>query len=179
MRVKGKIFHEGDWLSLDGTTGRIINGKLKTLPVNPDDPDLVQFMGWVDERRRLRVLANADIPRDAKQAQAFGAEGIGLCRTEHMFFAEDRLPHMQAMILAENEEERRAALKKLLPMQRADFQGLFKVMERLPGRHPPARSAAARVPAQAGRPARRNREPRSHQTPLAQAEGAAHDPRAR
>jgi len=84
MRVKGKVFHEGDWLSLDGTTGRIINGRLNTLPVNPDNPDLIQFMAWVDERRKLRVLANADIPRDAKQAQAFGAEGIGLCRTEHM-----------------------------------------------------------------------------------------------
>ncbi|HTX41813.1 MAG TPA: pyruvate, phosphate dikinase [Acidobacteriaceae bacterium] len=128
MRVKGKLFHEGDWISLDGTTGRVINGKLATIPVNPDNPDLVQFMGWVDQRRRLRVLANADIPRDAKQAQLFGAEGIGLCRTEHMFFAEDRLPHMQAMILARTEEERRAALAKLLPMQRADFAGLFKAM---------------------------------------------------
>jgi pyruvate,orthophosphate dikinase len=132
MRVKGKVFHEGDWLSLDGTTGRVILGKLHTIPVNPDNPDLVQFMGWVDQRRRLRVLANADIPRDAKQAQVFGAEGIGLCRTEHMFFAEDRLPHMQAMILAKTEEERRAALQKLLPMQRADFQGLLKAMGSLP-----------------------------------------------
>ena len=132
MRVQGKVFHEGDWISLDGTTGRIISGKLSTLPVNPDHPDLVQFMGWVDERRRLRVLANADIPRDAKQAQIFGAQGIGLCRTEHMFFAEDRLPHMQAMILAKTEEERRAALAKLLPMQRADFQGLLKVMGSYP-----------------------------------------------
>jgi pyruvate,orthophosphate dikinase len=132
MRVKGKVFHEGDWISLDGSTGRVINGKLPTLPVNPDNPDLVHFMGWADQRRRLRVLANADIPRDAKQAQAFGAQGIGLCRTEHMFFAEDRLPHMQAMILAKTEEERRAALTKLLPMQRADFQGLFKAMGSLP-----------------------------------------------
>ncbi|HEX4039904.1 MAG TPA: pyruvate, phosphate dikinase [Acidobacteriaceae bacterium] len=132
MRVSGYVFHEGDWLSLDGTTGRIINGKLNTLPVNPDNPDLIQFMGWVDQRRKLRVLANADIPRDAKQAQTFGAEGIGLCRTEHMFFAEDRLPHMQAMILAKTEEERRAALAKLLPMQRADFQGLLKTMGSLP-----------------------------------------------
>jgi len=132
MRVKGKIFHEGDWISLDGSTGRVIAGKLSTLPVNPDNPDLVQFMGWVDQRRRLRVLANADIPRDAKQAQLFGAQGIGLCRTEHMFFAEDRLPHMQAMILARTEEERRAALHKLLPMQRADFIGLLKAMGSLP-----------------------------------------------
>jgi pyruvate, orthophosphate dikinase len=132
LRVKGKTFEEGDWISLDGTTGRVINGKLATIPVNPDNPDLVQFMGWVDQRRRLKVLANADIPRDAKQAQLFGAEGIGLCRTEHMFFAEDRLPHMQAMILAKTEPERRAALSQLLPMQRADFAGLLKVMGSYP-----------------------------------------------
>ena len=132
MKVKGKTFHEGDWISLDGSTGRVMAGRLATIPVNPDNPDLVQFMAWADQRRRLRVLANADIPRDAKQAQLFGAEGIGLCRTEHMFFAEDRLPLMQAMILAKTEDERRAALQKLLPMQRADFQGLFKAMGSLP-----------------------------------------------
>jgi len=129
MRVKGQTFREGDWLSLDGTTGRVIKGKLNTLPASPDDPDLVKFMAWADPFRRLKVRANADIPRDAKQARAFGAEGIGLCRTEHMFFAEDRLPHMRTMILAENEKDRRAALKKLLPMQRADFVGLFKAMD--------------------------------------------------
>ena len=89
-------------------------------------------MSWVDPVRRLRIRANADIPRDAKKARAFGAEGIGLCRTEHMFFAEDRIEHMRAMILADNEKDRRAALKKLLPMQRADFAGLFKAMGSLP-----------------------------------------------
>ena len=129
MRVKGQTFKEGDWISLDGTTGRVIKGKLNTLPASPDDPQLVKFMGWADPHRRLRVRANADIPRDAKQAREFGAEGIGLCRTEHMFFAEDRLPHMRAMILAQTEKDRRAALKKLLPMQRADFAGLFKAMD--------------------------------------------------
>jgi pyruvate,orthophosphate dikinase len=132
MRVMGKIFKHGDWISLDGTTGRVIEGKLKTIPAKPDDPDLVKFMNWVDPRRKLRVRANADIPRDAKQARLFGAEGIGLCRTEHMFFAEDRLPFMQAMILCDNEKDRRAALKHLLPMQRADFIGLFKAMEGMP-----------------------------------------------
>jgi pyruvate,orthophosphate dikinase len=132
LRVKGRTFKQGDWLSLDGTTGRVIAGQLKTLPAQPDDPDLVKFMSWVDPVRRLRVRANADIPRDAKNARAFGAEGIGLCRTEHMFFAEDRIEHMRAMILADNEKDRRAALKKLLPMQRADFVGLFKAMESLP-----------------------------------------------
>ncbi len=132
LRVKGKTFKQGDYLSLDGTTGRVIAGQLKTLDAQPDDPDLVKFMSWVDPVRRLRVRANADIPRDAKTARAFGAEGIGLCRTEHMFFAEDRIEHMRTMILATNEKDRRIALKKLLPMQRADFIGLFKAMESLP-----------------------------------------------
>jgi pyruvate,orthophosphate dikinase len=132
LRVKGRTFKQGDWLSLDGTTGRVIAGKLKTLDAQPDDPDLVTFMAWVDPVRRLRIRANADIPRDAKNARLFGAEGIGLCRTEHMFFAEDRIEHMRTMILADNEKDRRAALKKLLPMQRADFVGLFKAMESLP-----------------------------------------------
>src|ERR1035437_1637916 len=132
LRVKGHTFKQGDWLSLDGTTGRVIAGKLKTLDAQPDDPDLVKFMSWVDPVRRLGIRANADIPRDAKLARLFGAEGIGLCRTEHMFFAEDRIEHMRAMILADNEKDRRAALKKLLPMQRADFAGLLKSMESLP-----------------------------------------------
>jgi pyruvate,orthophosphate dikinase len=132
LRVKGHTFKQGDWLSLDGTTGRVIAGQLRTLPAQPDDPDLVKFMSWVDPVRRLRIMANADIPRDAKQARLFGAEGIGLCRTEHMFFAEDRIEHMRTMILADNEKDRREALKKLLPMQRADFLGLLKTMESLP-----------------------------------------------
>jgi pyruvate, orthophosphate dikinase len=132
LRVKGKTFKQGDWISLDGTTGRVIDGKLKTLPAQPDDPMLVKFMAWVDPVRKLRVRANADIPRDAKNARAFGAEGIGLCRTEHMFFAEDRIGHMRSMILANDEASRREPLKKLLPMQRADFEGLFKAMESLP-----------------------------------------------
>ncbi|HLI03028.1 MAG TPA: pyruvate, phosphate dikinase, partial [Terracidiphilus sp.] len=132
LRVKGRVFRQGDFISLDGTTGRVIAGKLKTIDAQPNDPDLVKFMSWVDPLRRLKVRANADIPRDAKTARDFGAEGIGLCRTEHMFFAEDRIEHMRAMILATNEKDRRAALKKLLPMQRADFAGLFKAMESLP-----------------------------------------------
>ena len=129
MRVKGQVFRVGDWISLDGTTGRVIKGRLNTLPPSPDDKELQTFMAWADPFRKLKVRANADIPRDAIQARAFGAEGIGLCRTEHMFFAEDRIPHMQAMILANNEKDRRAALKKLLPMQRADFIGVFRAMD--------------------------------------------------
>ncbi|HEX6503193.1 MAG TPA: pyruvate, phosphate dikinase [Terriglobales bacterium] len=129
MRVKGQVFKEGDWISLDGTTGRVIKGKLNTVPPKADDPELLKLMGWAEPFRKLRVRANADIPRDAIQARAFGAEGIGLCRTEHMFFAEDRISHMRAMIMASTEKERRAALKKLLPMQRSDFIGVFRAMD--------------------------------------------------
>ncbi len=132
MRVKGQTFKEGDWISLDGTTGRVIKGKLGTLDPSPDDPELQKFMNWADPHRKMKVRANADIPRDAIQARAFGAEGIGLCRTEHMFFGEKKIPHMRAMILADNEKDRRAALKKLLPMQREDFAGVFKAMDSLP-----------------------------------------------
>jgi pyruvate, orthophosphate dikinase len=132
MRVKGQVFKEGDWISLDGTTGRVIKGKLNTLPPSADDPELQKLLSWAEPFRKIGVRANADIPRDAIQARAFGAEGIGLCRTEHMFFAEGRIPHMRAMILADNEKDRRAALKKLLPMQREDFLGLFRAMDGLP-----------------------------------------------
>src|SRR5213595_4276702 len=132
MHVKGQVFKEGDWLSLDGTTGRVIKGKLGTLPPKADDPELLQLMGWAEPFRKLRVRANADIPRDAIQARAFGAEGIGLCRTEHMFFGEQKIPHMRAMILANTEKDRRAALKKLLPLQRNDFIGVFRAMDGFP-----------------------------------------------
>jgi pyruvate, orthophosphate dikinase len=132
MQVKGQVFNAGDWISLDGTTGRVIKGKLKTLDPSPDDPELQKFMGWADPYRVLKVRANADIPRDAIQARAFGAEGIGLCRTEHMFFGAEKIPHMRAMILANNEKDRRAALKKLLPMQRNDFIGVFRAMDGFP-----------------------------------------------
>src|SRR5712691_6504207 len=132
MRVRGQVFRQGDWISLDGTTGRVIKGKLNTLDAKPDDPELMKFMGWAEPFRKLGVRANADIPRDAIQARAFGAEGIGLCRTEHMFFGEKKLPHMRAMILANTEKDRRAALKKLLPLQRADFVGVFRAMDGFP-----------------------------------------------
>jgi pyruvate, orthophosphate dikinase len=132
MRVKGQTFKEGDWISLDGTTGRVIKGKLNTIPPKSDDPELQTFMQWSDPHRKMKVRANADIPRDAIQAREFGAEGIGLCRTEHMFFGEDKIRHMRAMILADNEKDRRAALKKLLPLQRKDFDGVFKAMDGLP-----------------------------------------------
>src|SRR5947207_4563667 len=132
MRVKGQVFKAGDWISLDGTTGRVIKGKLGTLDPSPDDPELQKFMGWADPYRTMKVRANADIPRDAIQARAFGAEGIGLCRTEHMFFGAQKIPHMRAMILANNEKDRRAALKKLLPMQRNDSSVDFRAMDGFP-----------------------------------------------
>jgi pyruvate, orthophosphate dikinase len=132
MRVKGQTFKEGDWLSLDGTTGRVIKGKLNTLAASAENEELQELLSWAEPFRKIGVRANADIPRDAIQAKAFGAEGIGLCRTEHMFFAPKRIPHMRAMILADNEKDRRAALQKLLPYQREDFEGLFKAMDGLP-----------------------------------------------
>ena len=129
--VNGVIVSEGELISLNGNTGEVILGKVSL--VEPGlTGDFGEFMTWADEVRKLGVRANADIPRDAKVARKFGAEGIGLCRTEHMFFAEDRLPFMQEMIVADTEEERRKALDKLLPFQKEDFKGLFKEMEGLP-----------------------------------------------
>jgi pyruvate,orthophosphate dikinase len=132
MRVKGRVFKAGDWISLDGTTGRVIAGKTRLIEASADDDDLQTIMKWAEPYRRLRVRANADIPRDAIKARTFGAEGIGLCRTEHMFFATDRIAHMRTMIMAYTEKERRIALRKLLPMQRADFAGVFRAMDGFP-----------------------------------------------
>ncbi|MDR3701992.1 MAG: pyruvate, phosphate dikinase [Candidatus Sulfopaludibacter sp.] len=135
VTVNGKalVLKEGDWLSLDGSTGEVFAGKANTIDADPSSGALASFMGWTDEfRGSFGVRANADIPRDAKAARKFGAEGIGLCRTEHMFFAEDRIEHMQAMILARDEKTRRKALAKLLPFQRRDFAGLFQAMDGLP-----------------------------------------------
>ena len=135
VTVGGKVvtLKEGDWLSLDGSTGEVFAGKANTLDADPSSGALATFMGWTDEfRGKFGVRANADIPRDAKAARKFGAEGIGLCRTEHMFFAEDRIEFMQAMILARDEKSRRKALAKLLPFQRRDFAGLFQAMDGFP-----------------------------------------------
>jgi pyruvate,orthophosphate dikinase len=135
VTVGGKpvVLKEGDWLSLDGSTGEVYAGKANTLDADPSSGILAAFMGWADEfRGTFGVRANADIPRDAKAARRFGAEGVGLCRTEHMFFAEDRIEHMQAMILARDEKTRRKALAKLLPFQRKDFAGLFEAMNGYP-----------------------------------------------
>ena len=135
VTVNGKVqtLREGDWISLDGSTGEVFAGKANTQDADPTSGVLATFMGWADEfRGGFGVRANADIPRDAKAARKFGAEGIGLCRTEHMFFAEDRIEHMQAMILARDEKSRRKALLKLLPFQRKDFAGLFLAMDGFP-----------------------------------------------
>jgi pyruvate,orthophosphate dikinase len=130
---KAVTVKEGDWISLDGTTANVYLGKATTNDPDPNSSYFGKLMHWADEfRGKFGVRANADIPRDAKAARLFGAEGIGLCRTEHMFFAEDRIPHVQAMILARDEKTRRKALQKLLPMQRADFAGLFKAMDGFP-----------------------------------------------
>ena len=131
--AKTVVLKEGDWLSLDGSTGEVFEGKANTLDADPKSGVLASFMSWADEfRGKFGIRANADIPRDAKAARKFGAEGIGLCRTEHMFFAEDRIEHMQAMILARDEKTRRKALAKLLPFQRRDFAGLFEAMDGFP-----------------------------------------------
>ncbi len=130
---KKTVLNEGDWISLDGTLGEVYLRQCKTNEPDPKSHYFATFMQWADEfRGDFGVRANADIPRDAKAARLFGAEGIGLCRTEHMFFAEDRIAHMQAMILARDEKTRKTALKKLLPMQRKDFAGLFQAMDGFP-----------------------------------------------
>ena len=132
FRVKDTVYREGDWASLDGTTGEIFAGKIATKEPDIQDPYLIKLLGWADEFRTLGVWANADYPRDAQRARRFGAEGIGLTRTEHMFFETNRLPTVQKMILAKSETERDEALAKLLPFQREDFDGLFRAMDGLP-----------------------------------------------
>lgn len=127
MTIAGKTFKEGDYISLDGSTGYVYEGELPTQAPEVSG-NFATLMEWADEFRRLEIRTNADTPRDAKQALEFGAQGIGLCRTEHMFFEEDRIPAMREMIVARNEEERRKALEKLLPMQKGDFKAIYEVM---------------------------------------------------
>ncbi len=128
---QGQVVKEGDWLSLDGSTGEVFLGQLQTVVPDVEDPHLQQLLTWADGFRRLGVWANADYPRDAQRARKLGAQGLGLCRTEHMFFEADRIPTVQAMILAATPEERAVQLAKLLPMQRQDFEGLFRAMDGL------------------------------------------------
>lgn len=131
FEVGGKRYTANDWISIDGTTGNVYGEAIDT--VEPEISGYFgTFMAWADEIRALKVRTNADTPHDAQTAVKFGAEGIGLCRTEHMFFAEDRIPAVREMIVAKNEEQRRKALEKLLPMQRGDFKGLYEAMEGRP-----------------------------------------------
>jgi pyruvate,orthophosphate dikinase len=132
MSVNNRVIKEGDWISIDGTVGDVFVGKLETLVPDINDPYLIELLSWADEFRRLQVWANADYPVDAARARRFGAQGIGLTRTEHMFFETHRLPTVQKMILAKTEAERDAALAVLLPFQREDFDGLFRAMDGLP-----------------------------------------------
>ena len=128
----GVVVKEGDWVSLDGAKGQIIEGQVPTVKADTNTGNFGKLMSWVDEIRTLEVRANAETPKDAQQARDFGAQGIGLARTEHMFFDADRIPDMRAMILSDNEEGRRAALARLLPYQKQDFKDLFRIMNGLP-----------------------------------------------
>lgn len=128
----GAVVKEGDWVSLDGAKGQIIEGQVPTVKADTNTGNFGKLMGWVDEIRTMEVRANAETPKDAQTARDFGAQGIGLARTEHMFFDAERIPDMRAMILSENEEGRRAALARLLPYQKQDFKDLFKIMEGMP-----------------------------------------------
>ncbi len=128
----GAVVKEGDRVSLDGAKGQIIEGQVPTVKADTNTGNFGKLMGWVDEIRTMEVRANAETPKDAQTARDFGAQGIGLARTEHMFFDAERIPDMRAMILSENEEGRRAALARLLPYQKQDFKDLFKIMEGMP-----------------------------------------------
>ena len=127
----GRKVAEGEWISLDGSTGNVYGERIETVPASVSG-NFAKLMGWADQYRQLRVRTNADTPRDAKQAYEFGAEGIGLCRTEHMFFAPDRIAAIREMIVSKTPEQRAKALAKILPMQRGDFEGLYKEMKGYP-----------------------------------------------
>ncbi|TNF61262.1 MAG: pyruvate, phosphate dikinase, partial [Deltaproteobacteria bacterium] len=132
MTVGSLEISEGEWISVDGTTGEVFSGQLETVVPDMEDEWLSRLMVWADEFRRLGVRANADYPEDAERARKYGAQGIGLCRTEHMFFQAERLPTVQRMITTRSPAERREAVDALLPFQRADFAGLFRAMDGLP-----------------------------------------------
>ena len=132
MRINDDTIREGDWISIDGTAGEVYRGKIKTVVPDIMDPWLIKLLSWADKFRRLGVWTNADNPDDAQRARTYGAEGIGLCRTEHMFFEAQRLPFLHKMIMSDLPIERREALEALLPFQRDDFAGLFRAMDGLP-----------------------------------------------
>ena len=127
----GTVLHEGDWMSLDGSTGKVYAEAIRTVPAELSG-NFATIMEWADAIRTLKIRTNADSPAQAEMAVKFGAEGIGLCRTEHMFFDEARIPAMREMIVSKNADERKAALAKILPMQREDFKGIYKAMQGRP-----------------------------------------------
>ena len=131
VTINGKVYHEGDCISVDGSTGNVYDGLIPTVEASISG-DFARFMGWADKARKLHVRTNADTPRDTKQAVAFGAEGIGLCRTEHMFFEASRIAAVREMILADTKEQREHALAKILPMQQGDFEAMYKALEGRP-----------------------------------------------
>ena len=131
FELAGKTFHEGDWLSIDGSTGKIYDGEIPTVPASIGG-EFGRVMAWCDKYRRLKVRTNADTPFDAAQARRFGAQGIGLCRTEHMFFDADRIPAIREMICSDTVEQREKALAKLEPMQQSDFEGIYEAMDGCP-----------------------------------------------
>lgn len=131
FELGGYTFHEGDYISLDGTTGKIYKGDIKTVEASVSG-NFGRIMAWADKYRALKVRTNADNPRDTRNAVHLGAEGIGLCRTEHMFFEEDRIPKIRKMILAETVEAREAALNELIPFQKGDFKAMYKELKELP-----------------------------------------------
>ena len=131
FEVAGNRYHEGDWISLDGSTGKVYGERIDTVDATVSG-NFAKLMGWADSYRQMEVRANADTPKDARQAREFGAQGIGLCRTEHMFFAPERIAAIREMIVSKTLEQRKKALAKLLPMQREDFEGLFRAMDGLP-----------------------------------------------
>ena len=131
FEVNGNRYHEGDWISLDGSVGKVYGERIDTVPAAVSG-NFAKFMGWADSFRQMEVRANADTPKDARQAYEFGAQGIGLCRTEHMFFAPERIAAIREMIVSKTVNQRKKALEKLLPMQREDFEGLFRAMDGLP-----------------------------------------------
>ena len=132
LRVNDVVVKKGEWISIDGVTGEVLLGKITTIKPTGLEGELSELLQWTDEIRRLNVRANADIPRDAEVARKFGAEGIGLCRTEHMFFEKDRIPKVRRMIVAKTKEEREKALNELLPLQKEDFKGLLRIMAGYP-----------------------------------------------
>ena len=130
--LSGRDYHEGDWISIDGSTGSIYGEAIPTVPADVASGDFGRFMGWADQYRQLQVYTNADTPRDAAQGRAFGAQGIGLCRTEHMFFEGERIKAMREMIVADNTTDRKKALDKILPYQQGDFEAIYEAMEGCP-----------------------------------------------